>query len=290
MKEFFKELLDTQCEVLTEIQITNNYKLFGNLKGNRVVDPVHVKKIRKSLRKKHIKEVPIIVVCNPTPEDGREPFLIIDGQHRCDALEEENLPITFVVVDVDGVEYQDESSILDVVELLNTSSMEWDVTDFMGSKCELGDENYIRYHKIYKKFEFEHEIIYYTIKHLGGVINHDMFKRGVLTFDKEMYYDVYETLEWLERYVPIVDKYGKRYYLKALLDLYFLDNINLARLNDVVLYRDMKEGQELLLQSGSIRQSLNHLVLDLYNSKLRKNLIGITSLDRLGNKYRLEIR
>ena len=184
MKEFFKELLDTQCEVLTEIQITNNYKLFGKLKGNRVVDPVHVKKLRKSLRKKHIKEVPIIVVCNPTPEDGREPFLIIDGQHRCDALKEENLPITFVVVD--GVEYQDESSILDVVELLNTSSMEWDVTDFMGSKCELGDENYIRYDKIYKKFEFEHEIIYYTIKHLGGVINHDMFKRGVLTFGEEM--------------------------------------------------------------------------------------------------------
>jgi len=289
MKEFFKELLDTQCEVLTEIQITNNYELFGKLKGNRAVDPVHVKKIRKSLRKKHIKEVPIIVVCNPTPEDGRAPFLIIDGQHRCDALKEENLPVTFVVVD--GVEYQDESSILYVVELLNTSSMEWDVTDFMGSKCTYGDDNYLRYREIYIRFEcFEHEIVYYTIKHLGGVINHDMFKRGVLTFGEEMYHDVYKTLEWLERYVPIVEKYGKRYYLKALLDLYFLENINLDRLNDVVLYKDYKEGQELLLQSGSIRQSLNHLILDLYNVRLRKNQIGISSLDRLGNKYRLEIK
>jgi hypothetical protein len=289
MKKFFKELLDTHCEVLTEIQTTTKYDLFGLLKGNRIVSQNHVKKIRQSLRKKHIMEVSIIVVCNPTPDDGRPPFLIVDGQHRFDALVKENLPITFVVVN--EVEYTDETRILSMVELLNTSSMEWDVTDFMGSKSELGDENYIRYSEIYNRFEcFEHEIIYYTIKHLGGVINHDMFKRGVLTFDKEMYYDVYETLEWLERYVPIVDKYGKRYYLKALLDLYFLDNINLSRLNDVVLYRDMKEGQELLLQSGSIRQSLNHLVLDLYNSKLRKNLIGITSLDRLGNKYRLEIR
>lgn len=286
MKEFFKELLDTQCEVLTEIQITNNYKLFGKLKGNRVVDPVHVKKLRKSLRKKHIKEVPIIVVCNPTPEDGREPFLIIDGQHRCDALKEENLPITFVVVD--GVEYQDESSILDVVELLNTSSMEWDVTDFMGSKCELGDENYIRYDKIYKKFEFEHEIIYYTIKHLGGVINHDMFKRGVLTFGEEMYYDVYKILEWLTRFLPIVEKYGKRYYLKALLDLYFLENINLDRLNDVVSYNNYKEGQELLLQSGSVIQSLKHIVFNLYNVRLRKNRIGVTDYGA-SNKYRLEV-
>jgi hypothetical protein len=287
MKEFFKELLDTQCEVLTEIQITNNYKLFGNLKGNRVVDPVHVKKIRKSLRKKHIKEVPIIVVCNPTPEDGRAPFLIIDGQHRCDALKEENLPITFVVVD--NVEYQDESSILDVVELLNTSSMEWDVTDFMGSKCELGDENYIRYHKIYKKFEFEHEIIYYTIKHLGGVINHDMFKRGVLTFGEEMYYDVYKILEWLTRFLPIVEKYGKRYYLKALLDLYFLENINLDRLNDVVSYKNYKEGQELLLQSGSVIQSLKHIAFKLYNVRLRKNIIGITDYGT-SNKYKLQIK
>ena len=287
MKEFFKELLNTHCEVLTEIQKTNNHDLFGKLKGNRIVNPNHVKKIRQSLRKNHIMEVCIIVVCNPTPNDGRPPFLIIDGQHRFDALKEENLPITFVVVD--DIEYVDESNVLTVIELLNTSSMEWDVTDFMGSKCELGDDNYIRYSEIYKRFEFEHEIIYYTIKKLGGVINHDIFKKGVLSFDKEMYYEVYETFEWLERYLPIVEKYGKRYYLKALLDLYFLENINLARLNDVVLYRDYNEGQDLLVQSGSIRQSLNHLVLDLYNIRLRKNLIGITSLDRLGNKYRLEI-
>jgi hypothetical protein len=289
MKEFFKELLDTHCEVLTEIQTTTKYDLFGKLKGNRIVSENHVKKIRQSLRKKHIMEVSIIVVCNPTPDDGRPPFLIIDGQHRYDALVEEKLSITFVVIN--EVEYSDETKILSMVELLNTSSMEWDVTDFMGSKSELGDENYIRYSEIYNRFEcFEHEIIYYTIKKLGGTINHDMFKRGVLSFDKEMYYDVYETLEWLERYIPIVEKYGKRYYLKALLDLYFLENINLARLNDVILYRDYKEGQDMLLQSGSVRQSLNHLVLDLYNMKLRKNLIGITSLDRLGNKYRLEIR
>lgn len=288
MKEFFKELLDTHCEVLTEIQVTTNYNLFGKLKGNRIVNPNHVKKIRQSLRKQHIMEVSIIVVCNPTPEDGRPPFLIIDGQHRFDALKEENLPITFVVVT--EVENTDETRILNMVELLNTSSMEWDVTDFMGSKCELGDENYIRYSEIYKKFSFEHEIIYYTIKKLGGVVNHDMFKKGLLSFDEEMYYDVYETLEWLERYLPIVEKYGKRYYLKALLDLYFLDNINLARLNDVVLYRDYKEGQDMLLHSGSVIQSLKHLSFDLYNNKLRKNLIGITSLDRLGNKYRLEIR
>jgi hypothetical protein len=288
MKEFFKELLDTHCEVLTEIQVTTNYKLFGNLKGNRIVNPNHVKKIRQSLRKKHIKEVSIIVVCNPTPDDGRPPFLIIDGQHRFDALKEENLPVTFVVVD--DVEYIDESNVLSVIELLNTSSMEWDVTDFMGSKSELGDENYIRYSKIYEKFSFEHEIIYYTIKKFGGVVNHDMFKKGLLSFDEEMYYDVYETLEWLERYLPIVEKYGKRYYLKALLDLYFLENINLARLNDVVLYRDYKEGQDMLLHSGSVIQSLKHLSFDLYNNKLRKNLIGITSLDRLGNKYTLEIK
>jgi hypothetical protein len=268
--------------------MTTNYSLFGNLKGNRVVSPAHVKKIRQSLRKKHIMEVSIIVVCNPTPWDGRPPFLIIDGQHRFAALKEENLPITFVVVE--GIEYQDELNVLSAIELLNTSSMEWDVTDFMGSKCELGDKNYIRYSKIYNKFSFEHEIIYYTIKKLGGVINHDMFKKGLLSFDEEMYCDVYKTLGWLEKYLPIVDKYGKRYYLKALLDLYFLENINLGRLNDVVLHRDYKEGQDMLLQSGSVIQSLKHLSFDLYNFKLRKNVIGISTFDKLGNKYSLEIK
>lgn len=288
MKEFFKELLDTECEVLTEIRITTNYGLFGKLKGNRIVSPSHVKKIRQSLRKQQIKEVPIIVVCNPTPEDGRPPFLIMDGQHRFDALKEESFPITFVVID--DVEYKDEREVLNVVELLNTSSMEWDVTAFMGSKCELGDENYIRYAKVYNRFEFEHEILFFTMKKLGIFINHDLFKKGKLSFDENVYRDICVILEWLERYLPIVEKYGKRYYLKALLELYFLKNINLVRLDKVVLNKVVEDDKDLLLQSGSVRQSLNHLVLDLYNDRLRKNLIGISSLDREGNKYRLDIK
>jgi hypothetical protein len=287
MTRFFKELLNSQCDVLTEIQITKNYDLFGILKGNRNTSENHIKKIRQSLRKKHIKEVSIVVVCNPTPYDGRPPFLIIDGQHRFKALKEEGLPVTFVVVD--DISYNDEWNVLSVVELLNTSSMEWDVTDFMGSKCELGNENYLRYSKIYEKFSFEHEIIYYAIKKLGGFVNHDIFKKGLLKFDEEIYNDLYKTLEWLEMFLPVVSNYGKRYYLKALLDLYFLEDINLDRLNSILLNKNAGENGDLLQYSGSVRQSLNHLALDLYNVKLRKNLIGITSLDRLGNKYKLEI-
>jgi hypothetical protein len=288
MKEFFKELLNAECEVFTEIRITNNYALFGKLKGNRIISTSHVKKIRQSLKTQHIKEVPIIVVCNPTPGDGRPLFLIMDGQHRFDACMQECLPITFVVVDESL--YSNEREVLNMVELLNTSSMEWDVTAFMGSKCELGDENYIRYSKVYNKFDFEHEIIFYLIRKLGMSINHEYFKKGTLIFTDEMYSKVVVVLEWLEKYLSTVEKYGKRYYLKAFLDLYFLEKINLVRLRDVVLNKKQVEGEDLLMQSGSVRQSLNHLCLDLYNNRLRKNPIGITSLDRQGNKYRLEIK
>lgn len=290
MYQTLNELLDTQTEVLTQIRTTSNYNLFSKLKGNRIVSISHVKKLRQSLRTNYIMEVPVIVSINPNHEEnGDGIFIIIDGQHRVDALKEENLPISFVIANIKR--NNRDNSTLDVIELLNTNNSEWDVTSFMGSKSALDNQNYIRYKNLYEHFSFEHEIIFYVIKKLGGTINHDGFKKGLLVLDEKMNQKLFEVLEWLNKYLPFVLKYGKRYYLKGLLDLYFLEGISLERLDNVIMSRIQSVGNEddMFLQSASVRQSLSFLALELYNNRLRKNKIGMTTSDRLGNKYRLSI-
>ena len=284
MTQSFKTLLELHSTVLTEIRVTTNYELFAKVKGNRDVIESHINKIKLSLKKRHVKECGILVAFNPNYEPGLPLFVIIDGQHRFEALKRESLPISFTII-----EDLTKEEILEIIELLNTSHANWDVTNFMGSKCTLGDANYILYKSIYDRYDFEHEIIFYTMKKLGRTINHDMFKNGLLKFDSELFNEIDRIFSWLENFVSIVEPYGKRYYLKALLDLYFLNGVNLIRLETVLkLAQNNPNG---LLYSGSIRQSLNHLILDLYNNKLSiKNRIGIKSLDRLGNKYSLHLK
>jgi len=282
MEKIFTNVLDSQCEVLTQIYQTNNYDLFGMITGNRETEDSHVKKLRQSIRTKYVNVGAIIVVKNPHYEKDLIPYLIIDGQHRYKAIVEEKLPISFVIADIP------ESEILNTIELLNTSKMDWDVTNFMGSKCALGEQNYIRYQMLYNRFSFEHEIFFYLMnKKMGISINHAKFKEGLLVLNETTYEEIKTVFEWLEKFIPIVGAYGKRYYLKGLLDLYYLTGINLKRLESVILKRNTSENP--LLFSGSVLQSLKHLVLDLYNFNLRKNIIGLTTSDRLGNKYKLSI-
>ena len=281
MEKFFTNVLDSECEVLTQIYQTNNYKLFGMIKGNRETDNSHVKKLRQSIRTKYVNVGAIIVVKNPHYEKDLIPYLIIDGQHRYEAIVEEKLSISFVIADIP------ESEILSTIELLNTSKMDWDVTNFMGSKCALGEENYIRYQTLYKRFSFEHEIFFYLMKKMGISINHSKFKEGLLGLNETTYEEIKTVFEWLEKFTSIVGAYGKRYYLKALLDLYYLRGINLKRLDSVILKRNTSDNP--ILYSGSVLQSLKHIVLDLYNNNLRKNVIYISVSDKVGNKYKLSI-
>jgi hypothetical protein len=287
MEKVLKELLDTESVVLTQIRTTTNYELFGLLKGNREVSESHVKKIRQSLRERQVLEVAIIVVPNPTYGDGRPPFFVVDGQHRLTSIIREKLPLSFVVAE--SIDYKNSNEVLNIVERLNTASSEWDVTNYMGSKSELGDENYIRYRDIKTQFPFEHEIIFYVIKKLKGSIDHNSFKKGQLDFDLNRYNQVYSIFEWLEKYLPIVEKYGKRYYLKGLLDLYFLKGINLSRLDDVILNKLNTLKENSLIYVSNVYLSLQHLVFDHYNKNLRINKILLSKSDWDGKKYKLGI-
>jgi hypothetical protein len=289
MENIYEDVLETRCEEFAKIFQTKDISLFGFVVGNRDTDENHIKKLRQSLKKRHIKEVPLIVVRNPTPNDGRPLFFIIDGQHRFKAIIAENLSITFVICE--SIDYKDENDVISVIEMLNTNDSNWDVTNFLSSKTALSNMNYIRYDKIYKKFGFEHEIIFFLIKKLGDSIDHKKFKSGVLSFDETLYIQVDEILTWLVQYLPIVQKYGKRYYLKALIEFKILKGVDIKRLDDKILNSPNNTSPDFLELTDTIYKSLEYLTFKVYNKGLRDDSkrAGLTRFDSSGSKYRLYI-
>lgn len=287
MSKLFQSLLDNECDVLTNIYTTRKYDLFGFIRGNRNTDSSHIRKIRQSLRTKQILEVALVVVPNPDLSDGRPPFFIVDGQHRFKSIVEENLPVSFVIAE--SINFDDNREVLNAIELLNTANSEWDINGFLTSKSALGNDNYLRYGEIYDNFSFEHEIIFFLIKKLGGVIDHNKFKKGLLEFDLEMSNNVYNILTWLNQYVPIVDKYGKRYYLKALIELRLMKGVDISRLDNVILKNENKFNPDFLDLSASVFKSLEYLIYAIYNKGLRKDKIGITKYNSEGTKYKLQM-
>ena len=289
MENIIMNVIETHCEEFAKIYKTNNLLLFGFVCGNRNINENHVKKLRESLKKRHIKEVPLIVVCNPTPDDGRPPFFIIDGQHRLKAIIEEGLPLTFVICN--SIDYKDDNDIINCIEILNTNDSNWDVTNFLTSKTALSNQNYIRYGETYQKFGFEHEIIFFLIKKLGGSIDHKKFKLGNLLFDESLCTQVNEILTWLSQYVPIIHKYGKRYYLKALIEFKLLIGIDIEKLDTKILKSRNNTSPDFLELSDSIFKSLEYLVFKVYNKGIKdeSKRAGLTRFDYSGSKYRLYV-
>lgn len=125
-------------EVITNVLSTTNYDMFNHVDGNRIVNKLHVRRLRESFKTKYLLS-PIIV---------NSRFQIIDGQHRFNAAKELGLPINYIICP----DYK-----LKEVQLLNTNSKNWKREDYLNAFCDLGYEQYIVFRK-FKKLYPEHGI------------------------------------------------------------------------------------------------------------------------------------
>lgn len=202
-------------EELTKIYSTNNYNLFGFIDGNRNVNNSNLKKIKESMSKKHIKTNAII--CFYDENDSEKPLKIIDGQHRYHACVDLKSPVTYIIDDSISL-----STILNDITLLNTASKEWDVSDFMVSESQKGNENYILYSKVYSSYSnsFDHESLFFILNsdpnRNKAKIAYPLFKSGDLEFDQSDYNYLIKRLENISLFNRYSEVGGKRYYQKAL--------------------------------------------------------------------------
>jgi hypothetical protein len=120
-------------EVVTNVLTTKNYDMFNHVDGNRIVNKLHVRRLRESFKTKYLLS-PIIV---------NSRFQIIDGQHRFNAAKELGLPINYIICP----DYQ-----LKEVQLLNTNSKNWKREDYLNAFCDLGYEQYIAFRKFKNRY------------------------------------------------------------------------------------------------------------------------------------------
>jgi hypothetical protein len=185
------------------------------------------------------------------------------------------IPFSFIIRE--DFDIQDHSKSIADIQLLNTASKEWDVTNFMGSRATLGEESYVRYKKIYDKYKsrndggFEHEIIFYILNKIEGrkKVSHKSFKEGSLIFTENDMVYLDNKLKDLSEYLPKIVESGKRYYLKALSDILDLD-IDKNRLSTrLIMY-----GKDIPF-SKQKEFSIKFLVEKVYNQSLKSKKIYI---------------
>jgi len=261
-----------QSSEYSKIYETTNYDLFGMIKANRDLVKANLNRIRESIKTKHLKPSCLLVGFDPNPKEGG-PLKIIDGQHRYNVLKELGLPITYTIWEDFDMNILEKS--LGDVELLNTASEVWDITAFMMSKAELGVKSYVNYRRLKMSHgnKFEHEIIFYVMngKPDRTRMTYQMFKDGKLELDDTDTLWILEKLNFLNEYIDKISKQevGKRYYLKALFELSMVENLNIDRIKEKILYSNWQ-----VPSSKSISFSLDR-IRDVYNKGITRNKIYV---------------
>jgi hypothetical protein len=271
MTEIFEEKTMTfpiygNVQELTKVYITKDYHLFGFIKGNREIDQTNLNNIKESLSKKQILESAIIIGIDNVSNDGK-PYKIIEGQHRYSACTELELPVSFIIREDFDIEVMEKS--LSIVELLNTASKTWDITNFMYSKCLLGIKPYILYKELFEKYDMlEHETILTIINRYKGdyrYVWYQQFKEGDLLLTDEMYEYVDRDLKILNSLIPSIINSGKRQYIKAYINVMYTPNLDIKRL----INKTLQMGE--LPVSKNIDKCYEVIVKEVYNKGLSKN-------------------
>ena len=124
------------AQVVAQVFETSDYSMFKILYGNRSTHPLHVHRLTKSMKERHLVS-PIIV---------NERMEVIDGQHRLEASKASGVPVRYIVVPGYG---------LQEVQRLNASSSNWTKMDYLESYAKMGLPAYVtmldfmRRHKVF---------------------------------------------------------------------------------------------------------------------------------------------
>ena len=108
---------------------TKEYSRFHFLAYNRQINTAHVKKLVKSMKDFGFL-VPIL-----TTADGT----VLDGQHRLKAAELADVAIDYVELNIPPERFPQ------AVSVINSSSKQWTLKDYLDLYCDLGNDNYIKF-------------------------------------------------------------------------------------------------------------------------------------------------
>lgn len=146
------------------VYTTKDYHLFKSIDGNRDLNPLHYRRLKKSIEERHL--ITIVMV--------NEHMEIIDGHHRYTISKEMNLPINYIIAKGYG---------LKEVQKLNVNMKNWSINDYINGYCDLGLKDYIIYRDFVSFYGFPSQVslLLLSDEHISGSDENNIslrFKEG----------------------------------------------------------------------------------------------------------------
>lgn len=232
---------------MDEIITTTDYSIFTKMKGNRVVNEKHVRKLMKAFENNYLK----------TPIFVNEKMEVIDGQHRLEAASRMGYPVFYYKVGKVG---------LREVQQLNSTSKNWCGADYLNCYCDLKAAPYLRLKEFVDNYpEFRigvaGEILSDT--KTGGRFS-DNFKEG--KFKVGDIGDAYEVAGRLRQYKPYFADYSSTGFVRVMLGLYRNPKFD----HDTFL-RKLALQPNALVRCATARQ-YRDLIEEIYNYKSQSKI------------------
>lgn len=228
----------------TEILATKDYTMFKQLEGNRPVDEKHVKMLMQSMSEDQC----------IAPIQINEKNMIIDGQHRAEALKRLKKPIYYYIV---------RGADLTTVQRLNTHTQNWDNEDFLGSWITKGLKDYQWYKEFADTYKFTHKVNLMLLVGSSGYNQQDVEKFQKGEFKVKSMKEACDLANQLARMEPHYKGFKRRSFIAALVKAIKTKGFDFERFIGKMQFQSRK-----LVDCSNETQYLE-LIEEIYNYKNR---------------------
>ena len=222
---------------------TFDYEKFNLLEGNRVINRLHVEKIKKSIECRYI----------PSPIIVNENFEIIDGQHTYTAIKELKMKLYYIVEP--GLGFKE-------CQLLNQTSKNWTLIDFIEGYAKAGYESYktfLNFKEIYPGIS--HNRIYQYLLEDVANPHHDSVKAG--NFKIKNYKLACKNAEMLLDYSICKKVWLHMYFMQAVFNIIRLEKYDHELMMKKLTY------QALTIEKCPSVTSYYEQLSDIYNKRTK---------------------
>lgn len=175
-----------------QILKTTDYSMFKKLLGNRSVDVARQKKIRASIINYGYITCPIVV---------NENMEVIDGQGRLTVLEDLELPVYYMVIP--GLGFDD-------CIAMNTTAGIWKLIDYIKAYATNGNDNYRRLLRLVEEYSEVTQTNVLCASTGRMTSNDERIKSGQIEISLDQYLKARELLDYVIRFVPMLDGIGDK--------------------------------------------------------------------------------
>lgn len=248
-------------EKVNSVYRTDNYSMFKRLDGNRDVLEARVKRLVKSIQNNGYIQNPVIV---------NEKYEVIDGQGRVEALKRLGLPVDYIIVPGLGVSE---------CVVMNQNLTNWTMTDYIKSYAELGNEAYVYFYALLKRYKGKalgFDVINNAITG-RAISDSNLIKEGRFSCTDKQYEEAIKILDYDATCRPFLRYAGGRpdKYMVAINFCYHHPEVDKH-----LLRKRLEQHQVELVGVSSVPNALQ-IIENVYNSRNRKKVYLISDYKRM---------